>query len=413
MRTSRLIIVLAMLLGLLMAPSPAQATNGDNLISVGPVSRAMGGVGIASPQDSASAVFANPAAMCFGPYCPSSHVSASVTLFKPTVKSEVTNGNGTFSAKSEEKVYPIPTAALSYSLNNDWRIGLAAYGASGMGVDYRDTALDSKTGGFPQATGTFTDLQRMKVAPAVSYRVNDKLSVGLAMHIHYASLDLGNGPKVGMTLGFQPGIIFKPTDEISLGMTYISAQEINHKGVSDFNSDGVMDGLKLESPQIVGAGVAWEPNMTWLVETDVKWVNWGDATGYKDFDWKDQWVFNIGAQYRGFDSVVLRAGYNYATSPVGLNDNFNGAETVYVQDKGLPRYYYETFRLVGFPAIVEHHVTLGATWNVSDRFAVDMSYMHAFENSVSVSGTDAAGNPASIKSTLYEDSVGIGVSWLF
>ncbi|MBW2513954.1 MAG: hypothetical protein JRE21_05225, partial [Deltaproteobacteria bacterium] len=46
------------------------ATNGDNLIGVGPTSRAMGGVGVASPQDSISAIFANPAAMCFGAYCP-------------------------------------------------------------------------------------------------------------------------------------------------------------------------------------------------------------------------------------------------------------------------------------------------------------------------------------------------------
>ena len=48
----------------------ANATNGDNLIGIGPIARGMGGVGIAAPQDSISAVFANPAAMCFGPYCP-------------------------------------------------------------------------------------------------------------------------------------------------------------------------------------------------------------------------------------------------------------------------------------------------------------------------------------------------------
>ncbi|BBD08167.1 OmpP1/FadL family transporter [Desulfovibrio ferrophilus] len=414
MRTWHLFIVLGALLGLLVIPEPAHATNGDNLISVGPVSRAMGGVGIASPQDSASAVFANPAAMCFGPYCPSSEASASMTLFKPTVKAKVTNGTGSYSATSEEKTYPIPTAALSYPLSNSLRFGLAAYGVSGMGVDYRDTGLDSiYVGAFPQSTGTYTILQRMKVAPALAYQVNNDLSIGLAVHLHYASLDLGNGPKDGITVGFQPGIIYKPTDQISLGLTYISPQEINHENVADFNSDGIMDGLKLESPQIFGAGLAWEPNMTWLIETDVKWINWSNATGYKDFGWKDQWVFNIGAQYRGFDSVVLRAGYNYAPSPVDLNDNFDGTENVIVQDKGMPRYYYETFRLVGFPAIVEHHITLGATWDISKTFSVDLAYMHAFENKISVDGTDFTGATASIESSLYEDSLTLGLSWLF
>ena len=62
-------IAIALLMTALMS-TPAMATNGTNLIGVGPISRAMGGVGIAAPQDAISAVFSNPAAMCFGPFCP-------------------------------------------------------------------------------------------------------------------------------------------------------------------------------------------------------------------------------------------------------------------------------------------------------------------------------------------------------
>jgi len=40
------------MLGLLGMISPAAfATNGDNLIGIGPISRAMGGVGVAAPQE--------------------------------------------------------------------------------------------------------------------------------------------------------------------------------------------------------------------------------------------------------------------------------------------------------------------------------------------------------------------------
>ena len=414
MRTWHVLIQLVLIIGLVALPGAARATNGDNLISVGPISRAMGGVGIASPQDSAAAVFSNPAAMCFGPYCPSGEASVSMTMFKPTVKAKITNGTGTHSAVSEEKVYPIPIAALSYPLRNDLRLGLAAYGVSGMGVDYRDTALDAPYAGtFPQSTGTYTLLQRMKAAPALAYQLSDKVSVGLAVHIHYASLDLGNGPKDGTTFGVQPGIIYKPTDTVSIGATYVSPQEINHKKVADFDSDGTKDNLKLEAPQILGLGVAYGPSHTWLFETDVKWINWGDATGYKDFGWEDQYVFNVGMQYRGLEPVVLRAGYNYASSPVDLDDNFDGTERVDVQGKRMPRYYYETFRLVGFPAIVEHHLTVGATWDVTKTFSLDLAYMHAFENKVTEHGTDFMGRPASIESTLYEDSLTLGLSWLF
>ena len=69
----------------LLGPNQALATNGDNLIGVGPISRAMGGVGIASPQDAISAVFSNPAAMCFGAFCPSNQVDFAGTGFMPNI----------------------------------------------------------------------------------------------------------------------------------------------------------------------------------------------------------------------------------------------------------------------------------------------------------------------------------------
>jgi long-chain fatty acid transport protein len=40
----------------LAAPLSVHATNGDNLTGVGPISQAMGGVGIAAPKDGISAI---------------------------------------------------------------------------------------------------------------------------------------------------------------------------------------------------------------------------------------------------------------------------------------------------------------------------------------------------------------------
>ena len=84
--------------------NPAWATNGDNLIAIGPIARSMGGVGIAQPQDAISAVFANPAAMCFGKYCPGSEFNFSATLFVPKIDAKITNSSGTFQADSEDNI---------------------------------------------------------------------------------------------------------------------------------------------------------------------------------------------------------------------------------------------------------------------------------------------------------------------
>ena len=412
---------LAAVLALLLGAGQAPATNGDNLIGIGPVSRAMGGVGIASPQDTISAVFSNPATMCFGPHCPSSRFDAAVTLFRPQVDTRVRTGEGEFTASSEDKIYPIPAAGISAPIGPTGRarFGLAAYGVSGLGVDYRDTDIDSldtrpAPAGTRRASGTFTDLQRLKAAPALAYQIIDQLSVGASLHFHRASLDLGNGKKEGYAIGFQPGLIYRPIESVSIGATYVSAQEIEHVGVADFDGDGDRDKLTLEAPQWFGAGIAWEPlPFELLFEFNVKWINWSDAEGYKDFDWNDQWVFNIGAQYKVSDKWTVRAGYNYAEQVVEEHNGWNGAELVDVQGKMMPRYFYETFRIVGFPALVEQHVTFGLGYEVKERFHVDISYMHAFENSLEESGTDIFGAPAELESSLSEDSLGVALSWIF
>jgi len=116
---------------LIVALAPAAfATNGTNLIAIGPISRSMGGVGIAQPLDAISAVFANPAAMCFGEYCPGSEFNFSGTVFMPKVDAKITTAGGTFSDESEDNIYPIPAIGFSVPIDSgpkNWRFGLAAW----------------------------------------------------------------------------------------------------------------------------------------------------------------------------------------------------------------------------------------------------------------------------------------------
>ena len=406
------------------------ATNGDNLISIGPISRSMGGVGIAAPQDAISAVFSNPAAMCFGPYCPGSEFNFAGTLFMPKVDATVTAGGVSYSAESDRKVYAIPAIGLSVPITTTfplWRFGIAAYGVSGLGVDYRNTPIE--TGAisagpftFPAVAGSFTQLQVMKFAPSISYEPNEKFSLGLAVHIDYSSLDLGNGSSFNYGIGAQLGAIYKPTDTVSLGLTYITPQKVNYKDVLLLTQpDGSSQrfDLKLQAPQQVGIGIAVEPvKDVFLVEVNGRWVNWANAKGYDDFDWKDQWVFGIGAQYKPTKQIALRLGYNYANNPVKVHDNFvgvgpTGPTMTQVQDATIPTYYYETFRIIGFPAIVKQHITLGFGYEFSKRFVLNAGYTHAFKETINESGTNVFGQPATLRSSLSEDSIEFGMTFRF
>jgi long-chain fatty acid transport protein len=407
----------------------ASATNGDNLISIGPISRAMGGVGIAAPQDAISAVFANPAAMCFGPYCPGTEVNFGGTLFMPKVDARVTVGGSTISSDSDNKVYAIPAIGLSVPITNTfplWRFGLAAYGVSGLGVDYRNTAIDNPSfynfgpmGTFPLVAGEYTQLQIMKFSPSVAFSPNERLSLGLGIHIDYANLDLRSGSSFNYALGAQIGALYKLTDQVTIGAIYVTPQEVNHKDVIKLDPSQPAGDLKLASPQQFGIGISYEAiKNILLLEADGRWVNWANAKGYDEFDWKDQWVLALGAQFKPSKQLALRVGYNVSNNPVNEHNNFVGVTPAgpamtSVQGNQMPVYYYETFRIVGFPAVVKEHVTFGIGYEISNRFAVNAGYMHAFKTSLSESGTNFAGMPVTLESGLSEDSLEFGFTWRF
>ena len=415
-----LIFACAVVAGIGFSTRDADATNGDNLISIGPISRAMGGVGIAAPQDAISAVFSNPAAMCFGPYCPGSEFNFAGTVFMPKAEARIQLGpydSGTQSSDSD--LFVIPAIGISAPISQNLRFGLAAYGVSGLGVDYRDKIT------MPIGSGEtlYTNLQIMKFAPNLSYLVNPNFSIGGALHINYGALDLGDGTSSGFSFGAQVGAIYK-IGPVSLGAVYITPQKIDHKNVANFDkySTGstTLDDLKLESPQTLGFGVAYEPiPNTLLLEADVKWLNWADADGYKDFGWNDQWVFNIGAQYKPTPKLALRVGYNYGENPVDTHswDDRNGF--VNVQGKNVPATQYEILRIAGFPAIVESHVTAGIGYQLTKSVSIDVAYMHAFEKTIKETGTvcfDATcsiSGPGSVEASLYEDSLDFGITWRF
>jgi long-chain fatty acid transport protein len=418
----RVVKVLVILCCTMMLPGVALATNGDNLLAIGPIARAMGGVGIAAPQDAISAVFANPAAMCFGPYCPSTEVNFSGTLFMPHVDAKVTAGNRTFEASSDEKVYAIPAIGLSIPITSGppfWRFGLAAFGVSGLGVDYRDTAIERPNffgPGAPLVAGEFTQLQIMKFAPAIAFQPTDQLSFGLAVHVDYSSLDLRDGSSFNYGIGAQVGMIYKITDQISFGLSYVTPQNVEHENVRDFDGDGNSDKLELEAPHQVGAGIAYKPfGDKLLLETDVKWLDWADANGYGDFDWESQVVVSVGAQYKPIPNLALRVGYNYANNPVQEHDGFNGVFGRFtdLQGKKVPTYYFETFRIIGFPAVVEHHVTAGIGYDITPKVGLNLGYTHGFEKTIRETGTNIIGQRATLESSLSEDSVDFGLTWRF
>ncbi|WP_457626591.1 OmpP1/FadL family transporter [Persephonella sp.] len=414
----------------------AFATNGDNLIGVSPASRAMGGLGTGICLEPTDSIFRNPGWLgrqrgfnvSFGGILFMPHVKGRSKGYWDTNDSDNTTGAVPVDSgyqTSDADTFLIPEIAITNQINDKLVVGIGAYGVSGMGVDYRDKDGLNKM---------HTTFQFMRIVPAVGYKVNDRLSIGGALHLAWGSLDLGavmaydadgdgvpgttwnaaGGQSQAYGLGASLGINFKPTDIICLGAYYQSSIKMKYKNVFISNPmTQELEDLKLEQPQEASVGIGIRPIPELKVGFDIRWINWSDADGYKQFKWKDQWVFAVGGEYKVTPRLALRAGYNYGKSPIREKNNLdasNRTNTIPDFSARFSDYEVEWFNLIGFPAIAEHHITFGFGYQFTEHFTLNASYVHAFEKKVE---STANGGALLAGAKNSQDSIGVSLDWSF
>jgi long-chain fatty acid transport protein len=401
---------------ILAVASSAFATNGDNLIGVTPASEAMGGLGVGMPIGSIDSIFRNPAWMNTEKRFT---VSFGGILFMPDVKArskDPMNGDTGY-VSSRASFFTVPEIGITNRINDQVVVGIAAYGVSGMGVDYRNKDQ--------RLANMHTTLQFMRIIPAVSYQINPNLSVGVGLNLAWGSLDMGavlrdrngnpynagGGQSSSYGIGAQIGIGYKIGD-LSVGFNYQSSVSMKYKHVFDSDGNGSYEDLKLQQPQEVAVGIGYKVMPNLRLGLDLRWINWSDADGYKQFKWKDQTVIAVGGEYQVSPSLKLRAGYNYGKSPIRSYSNLNLANSNKIPDftAQFPDYNVQWFNLVGFPAITEHHISFGGSYQFTKNFAVDLAYVHAFEKKVestAMNGMVLAGAKNA------QNEVGIALRWSF
>ncbi|WP_456465158.1 OmpP1/FadL family transporter [Desulfurobacterium sp.] len=381
----------------------AFATNGDDMIGVSPVSRAMGGIGVGMPICATDALYRNPAWMSKSK---NFEVSFGSTLFMPDVKISATVGNATLADEtSKADTFVIPEFAITQRLSDKLVLGVGAFGVSGMGTDYRNDPAVLRS--------TNTNFSFMRMMPGISYQLADNIALGAALHMAWGSLDMGQGFSQDFGVGASLGLSYE-TNMFTAGFSYMSPIKMTYKRVYDSNGDGTFEDMKLEQPQEVAAGVGVKPIDGLKVGFDVRWINWAGADGYKQFGWNNQVVYALGAEYQATEALTLRAGFNYAKSPL---DNVaaasNATQTISVPDLAARYNNYQigVLNALGFPAITETHLTLGAGYKFTKHFAVDVAYVHAFENNFKVEDTANAYPTYEAKNS--QDSVSMDLHWNF
>ena len=404
----------------LAVPTAAFATNGYQLIGVGSYQKGLGGAVTANPGSAMTAV-TNPA----GAARVGKRADFSIEAFMPDRSVDFTALGG---GKQDSAVdmYGVPAIGWTAPVSDgsDVYFGGGMYGTSGMGVDYGVTPGPI----FPGPTNTlfngYSNISFWQMAPVLAWNVDDKLSLGASLNIDYQSVALqqrftdttGNpinsidlsrsASGFGLGLGF--GLLYDINPAVTVGLTYKSKQNFSEMEYQLAAGDVTLMGsplpagtysLDLDFPQQAAAGIAYRATNRLTLSADIKWINWSDTmeqlvingpAGPIPYNtgWDDQTVYALGVNYDVNDMVTLRAGYNYAKSPIQAEDVANN---------------------LILPAIVESHYTVGADFTLNKSWQLGLHYMYAPENTLTSTDPQLPG----AKISLSETSFGLNIGYLF
>jgi long-chain fatty acid transport protein len=338
--------------------------NGLNLNSIGTKALAMGGafVGLA---DDFSAIYWNPAGIAhfdqqyFGFYGVDILPTGTYKL-SPNIP-----GIGEFSlvnAETERKHYLAGMAAYYYPVTENFVAGLSIYTPSGLGAKWSGADFAVIANNNPSIKWT-SKIGVVTFAPAIAYKVNDQISVGVALNINYGIfdiamhagaaevpggvVDLGQYEETmnGWGYGATVGILYKMNEKISLGATFRTPSTIKFSGEATIsnmpllgaNSTSDLD-REVTWPMWIAGGVAFRPLDKLVLTGDLQWTQWSKIdnieTTYKDpfwgvmmsvsgddkrpMNWDDALQIRVGAEY-WINNIAFRGGFYMDPSPAPDN----------------------------------------------------------------------------------------------
>jgi len=315
---------------------------GFQLNELGSRAMAQGGAFAARASDP-SAIYFNPAGLGFQSqaelYLGTTFIMPQVSFYgpvadanDPAISNETKMTKQTFTPISLYGTYPVA---------NNITVGIGVTNPYGLGTEWPSTWVG-------KYITTRVDLASFFYTPTVAYRVSDKLSIGAGLNIVTGTVKLeqeenviNTDTKVSIDMnaktayGFNVGVLYKFTPELSAGVSYRSSVKLNAAGNVSFRpqmpvvnviDDDVTSSLTL--PATGFAGLAYKVSANLTVEADYQYIGWSSYKQLEiDFkndptknvispkDYSDTYIIRVGGEYT-MDALKIRAGYLYDHSPV-------------------------------------------------------------------------------------------------
>jgi len=345
--------------------------NGLNLNGFGARAAAMGGAYV-SLADDVSAVFWNPAGLA---QLKKGTFGLAGDLLIPKSTYEV----GPLSMETKNKKYPAGLLGYFQPVGDRVVVGVGAYTLSGLGADWANPGLESVLlSGLPAGSTVTPTVQAydwesfigsVTLAPSIAVKLTDMVYLGASANINYGffqmeqwaqtyTLIAGPPPYIfnfgqseldvrGWGYGATFGLLIKPSDRISFGLTYRLASKLKMKGEAEVENmptfgnfipgNPTLDEesnaeLTATSPMWLAGGVSVKPVDNLTLAFDLQWTNWkkldlltvnllnmgwnaiGKSANHLDLRWADKMQIRGGVEYV-IGNLALRGGYYWDPAP--------------------------------------------------------------------------------------------------
>jgi long-chain fatty acid transport protein len=364
MKTQR-ILTAALLMG---AAAAVHATEGINLIGIGPVQQGTAGAGVASAKDSTWLIL-NPAGLTDV----GRQVDTSFQYFAPNRTVDYGTGR-----QSDNSAFVIPSISASLGCCSSDRgyLGIGIYGTSGMGVDYAGGPLGSRT-----------ELSVAKMTLTYARALDNGWSVGAGPILVLSRLRtdmVGQSDSWDTAVG--AGAIFgvnkQINEKLKVGASYMTEQV-----TTEFEEYDTLFAGSLNLPQQLTIGAAYNIRTNLEFALDYRWVGWSHLSTLGDqFGWEDQNIVKAGLTWNATERLTLRGGISHGNSPIGSEDVFMNSL---------------------FPAIMKTHLATGLSY-AFDSVTLNLAYIHALDTEITASGLGAG-----TQISMYQNSLTVGASWAF
>lgn len=297
-------------------------------------------------------------------------------------------------------VTPVPAFSVVHKLDNGVALGAMVSAPFGLKTEY-----DAGWVGRYAAQTSEVEIIDLTLSGAID--ITDRFSVGLGVIASRADVTLSRAVDFGGLLaqqgvplpfaqpqgadglavvqgddngfGYILGANFRPTDAVSIGVSYRSEIDYELTGTADWtvptNAASVFDqvapalfqdgtvGADLTTPSILNIGAAWQVTDALMLSATYAETDWSslrevriqfdnpDPDSVEPFEWKDTYFAALGAEYKLSDSWKLRGGVAYDETPTSLA--------------------HRTPRL---PDANRIFYSVGATWMLSDAFDLNFAY---------------------------------------